>query len=215
MFIYVTFRYEMSQEPENKKNADGKSRRGRPPSREARQRALKVARDILLEDGFGRLTIEGVAERSGVGKPTIYRNWANAQELAMAALIIETDGPGVAAIEDAETALRQQLSGLVQAFATTRGRQVTMALAAADPDSEFTKAFRNRVILSSREAGRAIVERGIAAGNFSSPPGIETLLDMIYGPLFYRLLVGHKPLDAVFGRELVDTAMRVLRLDPR
>ena len=206
----------MSQEPKNTtqndlRAADGTSRRGRPPSREARQRALRAARDILLENGFGRLTIDGVAERSGVGKPTIYRNWANAQELAMAALIVEADGAEVEPIGDVEAALRRQISGLVKAFATTRGRQVTMALAAADPDSEFTKAFRTRVILSSREAGRAIVERGITAGVFSQPPGIETLLDMIYGPLFYRLLVGHQVLDAAFAEELVETAMRVLR----
>lgn len=206
----------MSQEPKNTTRSDSatsdeKPRRGRPPSREARQRALKAARDILLEDGFGRLTIDGVAERSGVGKPTIYRNWANAQELAMAALIVDTGSVEASPLEDAESALRRQISGLVQAFATTRGRQVTMALAAADPDSEFTKAFRNRVILSSREEGRAILARGIASGVFVAPPGMETFIDMIYGPLFYRLLVGHQALDAPFAEELVATALRILR----
>ena len=54
-------------------------KRGRPPSEAAQKRALQAAHDILMAEGFGRLTIEAVAARSGVGKPTIYRSWANAQ----------------------------------------------------------------------------------------------------------------------------------------
>ena len=66
---------------------DKPNTRGRPPSKVARSKALKAAVEILMELGFGRLTIDAVAARSGVGKPTIYRNWANASELAMAALM--------------------------------------------------------------------------------------------------------------------------------
>ncbi len=163
-----------------------------------------------MSNGFGRLTIEAVAARSGVGKPTIYRNWANAQELAMAALVASpapevpsTDGTG-------RQRLTVQLRGLVAAFATTRGRQVAMTLAAADPESEFTKAFRNRVILTSRETGRAILTRAASDGEIGLPPDMEALLDMIYGPLFYRLLVGHGPLDQGFADAVVSTAFRAV-----
>ena len=190
-------------------NQQGKLR-GRPPSAEARERVLRTAHDLLMSDGFGRLTIEAVAARSGVGKPTIYRNWANAQELAMAALVASpapevpsTDGTG-------RQRLTVQLRGLVAAFATTRGRQVAMTLAAADPESEFTKAFRNRVILTSRETGRAILTRAASDGEIGLPPDMEALLDMIYGPLFYRLLVGHGPLDQGFADAVVSTAFRAV-----
>ena len=110
-------------------------RRGRPPSAKARAKALAAAREILLTEGFGRLTIEAVAAASGTGKPTIYRHWANAQELAMEALI--ADAPTPEAPEgDPLAALAAQLTRLAEAFATTRGRQITLALASADPDSE-------------------------------------------------------------------------------
>ncbi len=139
-------------------------RRGRPPNQLAQATILKAAHDILTEDGFGRLTVEAVAARSGVGKPTIYRHWANASELAMAALM--SGDPGIFA--EGGTSLRSALAGqmrsLIQAFATTRGRQIAMTLAAADPESEFTKAFRNQVILSSREAGRAMLLEAAARG---------------------------------------------------
>jgi len=165
-----------------------------------------------MRDGFGRLTVEAVAARSGVGKPTIYRHWANAQELALAALI---DRPPAVAAPDAtaspETALRRQLEGLASAFSTTRGRQVAMALAAADPESELTRAFRNRVILTSREAGRTLIDEAVARGDLTAPDDIEALLDMIYGPLFYRLLVGHRPLDAALASSIVAIVAAALR----
>jgi AcrR family transcriptional regulator len=185
-------------------------KRGRPPSEAAQKRALEVAHDILMAEGFGRLTIEAVAARSGVGKPTIYRSWANAQELAMAALLVNPMPQAEAKGATAEAALGAQMRGLVTAFASTRGRQITMALAAADPESEFTKAFRNQVILSSRNAGRAILEQALARGEITQPIDLEALLDMIYGPVFFRLLVGHRPVSTEFGDAVVATAMRAV-----
>ncbi|PJE36518.1 TetR family transcriptional regulator [Pseudooceanicola lipolyticus] len=192
-----------------------KRKPGRPPSPQARARALKAAQEILLRDGFGRLTIEAVATASGTGKPTIYRHWANATELAMEALIADTDP---VALPDSRTApraaLMRQLDRLVTAFSTTRGRQIALALASADPDSEFTRAFRNRVILACREDGRALIERVIAADNLTAPPDLDVLLDMIYGPLFFRLLAGHQPLDRALPGAIVDTAFAALTPSP-
>lgn len=156
------------------------------------------------------MSIEAVAAKSGVGKPTIYRNWSNACELAMAALMM------AAPIEQTEqdgslrTSLTAQMRTLVKAFATTRGRQITMALAAADPESEMTKAFRNQVILSSREAGRGLIEQAVDRGDIAQPDDIEVVLDVIYGPVFYRLLVGHRSLDGAFADHLVAAAFKVL-----
>ena len=189
-------------------------RRGRPPSADARNRALQTAHDILMRDGFGRLTIEAVAARSGVGKPTIYRNWANAQELAMAALVAMPPPETPSEVGNGRERLTAQLGGLVAAFATTRGRQVAMTLAAADPESEYTKAFRNRVILTSREAGRTILTEAAARGEITPPPDMEAFLDMVYGPVFYRLLVGHAPLDKGFADAVASTAFRAVAKDP-
>ncbi len=163
-----------------------------------------------MAEGFGRLTIEAVAARSGVGKPTIYRNWANAQELAMAALLVNPLPQAEAQGATALAALGAQMRGMVTAFASTRGRQITMALAAADPESEFTKAFRNQVILSSRNAGRIILEQALARGEIIPPLDLEALLDMIYGPVFFRLLVGHRPVSPEFGDAIVKTALRAV-----
>lgn len=187
-----------------------RKQRGRPPSAAARQRALQAAHEILMAEGFGRLTIEAVAARSGVGKPTIYRNWANAQELAMAALLAGVLPERAARGTTVEAMLLDQMRSLITAFASTRGRQVTMTLAAADPQSEYTKAFRNQVILSSREAGRRIVMIGLERDEIAQPPDLDAFLDTIYGPVFYRLLVGHAPIDQAFGEAVIKIAMRAV-----
>ncbi|TPQ44807.1 TetR family transcriptional regulator [Prosthecomicrobium hirschii] len=186
--------------------------RGRPPSAVAREKALQAARDILLSEGFGRLSIEAVVAKSGISKPTIYRNWANAGELAMAALMADPDFQADKAKDGLAGSLRAQMHALVTAFATTRGRQIALALAASDPESEMTKAFRNRIILSSREAGRRLIGEAVARGEISAPAELETVLDMIYAPIFYRLLVGHLPLDRQFADSLVTRALALLAL---
>lgn len=189
-------------------------RRGRPRSEAARVAILGVAFELLTAQGPGRLTIEAVAAKAGVGKPTIYRYWPNARALEMAAML-EQPAPdtdvqvGQSAIAD----LQAQLEKVVAIFAERRGRQMTQMIAASEPDSELSKQFRNTVILKCREEGRAILDRAIEDGHVRSDISVEVALDMIYGPLFYRLLAGHAPLDAGFAGDLVATALVGLALN--
>jgi AcrR family transcriptional regulator len=192
-----------------KEHSDSKPpRRGRPRSEEARGAILQTAYAMLASHGPGRLTIEAVAAQAGVGKPTIYRYWPNARALEMAAML-EQPAPdtsvciGSSAISD----LHQQLTKVVAIFAERRGRQMAQMLAAAEPDSELAKVFRNQVILKCREEGRTILVRAIDEGDIRSDLKIEIALDMIYGPLFYRLLVGHAPLDEAFAYDLITVAL--------
>lgn len=187
--------------------------RGRPRSSDARAAILRATREILQEDGLTAVTMEGIAARAGVGKPTIYRSWPNAHAVAMAAMM---DAKGAAPKQLARTRssiadLKRQLHGVAEVFASRMGRQVTSMIAAAAADSELSKVFRNHFILARREEGRAILTRAIEAKEIRRNIDIETALDMIYGPIFYRLLMGHAPLDAKFTDSVVDHAINGLR----
>jgi AcrR family transcriptional regulator len=189
-----------------------KRRPGRPPDAEARRRVLDAARHILATEGIGRLSIERVADRAGVGKPTIYRTWANAQELAMAAFMdTPLEQPQPSRSRSLRVALIHHLSAMSQSFDSARGRQITMMMASADPNSELAKAFRNQVIQQSRRTGALLIERGIQSGELRRPPDMEVALDMIYGPIFYRLLAGHASFTAEFISALVDLLIQGLR----
>ncbi len=183
-----------------------KRRPGRPPSEQARRQVLDTAYRILMSEGLGRLSIDRVAAESGVSKPTIYRSWTNAHELAMAAFMVQpqADAPARAS-RSARAALVAHLRGVIDAFATQRGRQVTLTMASADPDSELAKAFRNQVILKSRDTGRKLIEQALISGQLRAGIDAETVLDMLFGPLFFRLLVGHLGVTPQLAEQLVDT----------
>jgi AcrR family transcriptional regulator len=190
-----------------------KRKPGRPPSESARRSVLETAYRIVMSEGLGRLTIERVAAESGVSKPTIYRTWTNAQDLAMAAFMAQplTDAP-VSRASSAQAVLRAHLRGVIEAFATQRGRQITLTMASADPESELAKAFRNQVILKSRETGRQLVQRAMVSLEIRPDIDIEAALDMLYGPLFFRLLTGHQPLVPKLADHLVATLFDGVRV---
>jgi AcrR family transcriptional regulator len=188
-------------------------RRGRPRSQVARQAILEVAYEMLTTQGPGRLTVEAVAAKAGVGKPTIYRYWSNARALEMAALLEQpVPDTNVRVGQSAVADLQAQLEKVVAIFVEKRGRQMTQMIAASESDSELSKQFRNTVILQCREEGRAILQRAVAEQHVRASINIEVALDMIYGPLFYRLLVGHAPLSAAFAKDLVDSALAGLAM---
>jgi AcrR family transcriptional regulator len=189
--------------------------RGRPRSARAREAILAAARAILDEGGITALTMEGIAARARVGKPTIYREWPNAHAVAMAALMsVPKVSPKIARSTSALTELRRQLHAVASVFALRVGRQAAIMIASASGETELSKSFRNHFILTRREEGRDIILRGIAQGELRSQINVEVVLDMIYGPVFYRLLMGNGALDEQFTDAVVEHALRGIAGEP-
>jgi AcrR family transcriptional regulator len=190
--------------PRAVKQASPKKTRGRPRSEETRKAILRAARELLAEGGPGAVTMEAVAERAGVGKPTLYRSWPDRHAVAMAALMADdAEAPELKRKRTALHALADELQRIVERFSTSTGRHITTLLAAADQDSELSKSFRNHFVLARRAEGRALLERARAEGDIRGDVNLEVALDLLYGPLFFRLLLGHAALDAAFVRRLV------------
>ncbi|MDB6089018.1 MAG: TetR/AcrR family transcriptional regulator [Gammaproteobacteria bacterium] len=195
--------------------------RGRPRSVEARRAILKAAHELLAEGGLSSATIEGIAARAAVGKPTIYRTWPNAHAVAMAALM-ESDEAGESVAEkqpapkpnerssSALTALRTQLHEVARVFSAPLGRSVTLIIAAAEADTELSKAFRNHFILARRNEGRALLAGAMSNGEIRRDLDIDVALDLIYAPVFYRLLMGHAPLTSRFIDDVLNVALQGL-----
>jgi AcrR family transcriptional regulator len=213
--------------PADVKNRPSPDRpRGRPRSLEARRAILKATHEMLAEGGLSSVTIEGIAARAGVGKPTIYRTWPNAHAVAMAALM-ESDESGESVDATAKqttepapkpnersscalTALRTQLHEVASVFSAPLGRSVTLMIAAAEPDTELSKAFRNHFILARRNEGRAFLASAMSNGEIRRDLDIDVALDLIYAPVFYRLLMGHAPLTARFIDDVLNLALQGL-----
>jgi AcrR family transcriptional regulator len=182
-------------------------RRGRPRSETAKLEILRAARELLEEGGPGFVTMEAVAARAGVGKPTVYRWWPDRHAVSMAALMEEQGAERRVTHRSAIGALRSQLLGIAHRFSTSTGRHITSMLAASDTESELSKAFRSHFVLARRAEGVVLLKQAIAQGEVRNTIEVEVAVDMLYGPLFFRLLVGHAPLTPIFIEHLIREAL--------
>jgi AcrR family transcriptional regulator len=181
--------------------------KGRPAAVDATPKALQAAQQILLTEGFAKLSIERVASLTGLGKPTLYRRWPNAGALAIAALLQMAPALPPPKGKTLDAALRLQLRALIAGFNSDWGRQVILTLAAVDPQTEASTGFVKTLLLNPRAQAEAAFEAAIARGEISAPPDLDVLLDMIFAPIQLRLLLGHRPLYVGLAAALVQTAL--------
>ena len=95
------------------------------------------------------------------------------------------------------------MHGLAELFTSSTGRNVAAVLASGYGETELSKAFRLYFVQARRDEGRALIEQAIAAGEVRADVKVEVALDLIYGPIFYRLTMAHAPIDARFVDDLL------------
>jgi AcrR family transcriptional regulator len=186
--------------------------RGRPRSEKARNAILEAAAELLLDQGLAAVSMDAVAARAGVSKATIYRWWPTKETLALDALYHEW--AGVPPARDTGS-LRGDLLSLFRPWARLAGRRpygrvIAALLTEAQTDPEFGRQYRARFVEPRRDQARAIFRRAIERGEIPATTKIEVALDLLYGPVYHRLLHGHAPLNDRFVRDVIDTALNGL-----
>ena len=169
--------------------------KGRAPHRRdenARIAVLHAADDLLVERGFGGVTIEGIAARAGVAKQTIYRWWPSKVDILLDTLI--EDASRHLAIPDAGSAVesaRRYLSSLARFLSQDPAGKVLLALIGqAQHDQAMAAVFRQRYLDPQRDAEREMLQRGVASGELAAGLDVDAALDALLGPVFYRALTG-------------------------
>ena len=163
----------------------------------------------LAQRGYGRLSIEAVARRAAVGKPAIYRRWRSKQDMAVA-LISEV---AWAHLDMPDTG---SLLGDVIAFLRAEYEALADPLAKAVIPDLLSEANRNptleaALLLAVRDPRRtraaAIIRRAIERGEVAGTLNTDLALDVLAGPLYWRLAVVHQP---VGDAELVQLAEMIM-----
>jgi len=184
-------------------------RRGRPRSEKARGAILEAAAELLLEKGLTAVSMDAVAARAEVSKATIYRWWPTKETLALDALYHEW--AGVPPPRDTGS-LRGDLLSLLRPWARLAGRRpygrvIAALVTEAQLDPAFARQYRTRFVQPRRDQGRAIFRRAIERGEIPPDTKIEVALDLLYGPIYHRLLHGHAPLNDRFVRDVIDATL--------
>jgi AcrR family transcriptional regulator len=188
----------------------GAALRGRPRSERAREAVLAAAAELLLERGLGAVSMDAVAEQAGVSKATIYRWWPTKETLALDALHHEWAVARPAA--EGAGSLRTDLLSLLRPWVRLvgkrpYGRVIAALITEAQTDPAFADLYRERFVEPRRAQVRPILLRAIERGELPATTNIELALDLLYGPLYHRLLHGHAPLNERFLRDLVDVVL--------
>ena len=176
--------------------------RGRPRSRQTNKAILKAAAEIVIASGLAEMTIEGVAERAGVGKASIYRRWptkgALAFEAVVDAILAAEPTPDTGSLEG--DLARVAESWVRLANVRRGGRTLAHFIAEIQSDPDLAVAWRERFVNRIRNERRPIIERAIARGEIPAGSDPELIMDLLYGPLYHRYLNGHLRLDESFAR---------------
>ncbi len=178
-------------------------RAGRPRNAESHEAILTAALKLLHDRGYRSVTIEGIASEAGVGKQTIYRWWRSKAEVILEAFTHHTAGR--ITIPDSGNVKTDLQVFLTQAFdSLTResGEVVRGLMSEALIDPDFAEAMHDIFITSRRSALRGILFKGIERGELASDVDIELIIDLIYGPMWYRLLNKHAPLNPRFAKQI-------------
>jgi AcrR family transcriptional regulator len=189
--------------------------KGRAPHRRdenARIAVLHAADDLLVERGFGGVTVEGIAARAGVAKQTIYRWWPSKVDILLDTLI--DDASGRLAIPDAASAVesaRQYLRNLARFLSKDPAGKVLLALIGeAQHDQAMAGIFHQRYLDPQRQREREMLQRGVASGELAADLDVEAALDALVGPVFYRALTGAQIPRSFIDRLIADALERHL-----
>jgi AcrR family transcriptional regulator len=185
--------------------------RGRPRSEAARKAILAAAAELLLDRGLSGVSMDAVAERAGVSKATIYRWWPTKESLALDMLYNEWTRVTPQQYESGS--LRVDLLALLLAWSRLAsgrpyGRVVAALLMEGRTDPAFSAEYQRRMVEPRREQARAIFVQAIERGEIPAETNVEVAIDLVYGPLYHRLLIGHAPLDDQFVGDIVDLTLR-------
>jgi AcrR family transcriptional regulator len=164
---------------------------GRPRSEEAHKAILDATLQLLVEVGFSGLTVEGVAQRAGVGKATIYRRWPSKLPLVVEAF------SQLPALEEVDTGdlvedLTAMLRSYLQLFNQTPLALVLPSLAGERAHNPELSKLLDPVMKSRRQPLTRALERAIARGDLPAGLDVDLAADLIVGPIAVRVMNGSR-----------------------
>jgi AcrR family transcriptional regulator len=184
---------------------------GRRRNESTRQAILDAAIALLRDPPAGGVTIDAIAAASGAGRQTIYRWWPSKQAMLAEAMAqraqVIAPAPDTGTVHDD---LLRFLTDTALAIAEpTNRRMLRHLMGAAQHDDHLADAVAD-FTARRRDELRALLERGQARGEVPADADLATLIDIAYGFMWYRMLVGHAPLDHRAARGLTDAVLAAL-----
>ena len=185
---------------------------GRPRDPRIDLLVLQTAAKLVLTHGLRAVSIDSIAAAAGVGRMTIYRRWPNKAAIVMDAFVARVDpttlfAPAANYLES----IRLQMRTMTQALRGKDGALLRILLAEAQHCPDVAEALKERWTMPRRRMAIAYFQQGIREGWLRPDVDPNTMIDLLYAPLYYRLQMGTGPLTDAYADQVFEQAMRGLR----
>jgi AcrR family transcriptional regulator len=181
--------------------------RGRPRSADAHRSILEATGDLLLRDGYDRLSIERIAARAGVGKQTVYRWWPSKAAIVAEAVLdgyIPVGAVPLAATDDLRADLQNWVEAITSDTAAVERASLTIGLAAASAgDAESAQQLGNRLFDPERQTVVERLQTAVDAGRVRPDIDLTVVADALFGAILLRALT-RQPATKAWARGVLD-----------
>lgn len=190
--------------------------RGRPRSAEADAAIQAAALELLSERGFSGLTMEALAERAGVSKPTLYRRFHAPAEVAMSVVAaLDADAvplPDTGSLRDDLLAVA---IGMVRLLEHSPFGEIVPALVGAGQVHPELREAATRYVARRRALVEELIVRGVDRGELPAGTDAPFVLDLLLAPFYFRHLITHDPVDDGFAARVCDATLAAAGWRPR
>jgi AcrR family transcriptional regulator len=179
-----------------------------PRAARSRAAALAAARDLLVEQGWPGITHVAVAERSGIGRTTLYRHWPDTPSL-----IRDTLGHHIAVAHTEPTGdlradlIRELEAGRAMLHEPTTDRAIRLVVERSAVDPAYAE-MKDALFQAGTRVLREIVCAARARGDLPAGLDPDLAVDQLFGPLFFRRLLANQPVPDGYVPEIVDAFVR-------
>lgn len=185
--------------------------KGRPRSEKSRKNIIKATNSLLLHMSVQELSIEAVAKKAKVGKTTIYRWWDSKAALVMDALISQ---PGLSAPlptpKNNADAVTMQLEKLIRMLNSKNGETIAQLFSESQASDEARVIFSKSFLGPLMDAIEYSIEQGIKEKEFRSSLDTKMAVDMLCGPVFFRLMAHPQDLNEHFQETYPKESLRLI-----
>lgn len=193
---------------------DNPARREGPKRSEASKLAiLAAAREELTEHGWRGFSPDRLAKRAKASKQTIYRWWPSIASIAVEAAIAVIEDPKYIQSETLDVRLSHFIDPIANLARVGDGAHLLRsALLAAADDAHAGEIFRHWFNSKFRKPLKTLLAEAAARGQIKRDYDIDAVSEMLFGPVWHRLVMMRGPLPQVIALRAAQYVIAALRL---
>lgn len=177
---------------------------GRPRSAATEEAILDAAVALLVEEGFGGTSMEGIAARAGVGKAAIYRRWSSKEQVVVESLRrLSAEAVPLPDTGDLRADLTTMLEGVRRAMSGEDGPIMTAFVSEKARYPELRAEYDRAFVQERRAHLHHIITAAVERGELPPSTDVELLAEAGPAILAHRFMVRGQDLAADLPARIV------------